>query len=183
MAALGYVLLKWIHVLLAITAVGANITYGIWIARSTKGDAKYHAQVLRTIKFLDDRVANPCYGLLLLTGGAMVALSRSGGTGGWSFTTPWILASLVLYVVAVVLGLFMYSPALRRQIAAAETAGTDSADYKISAAQSRQLGIISAVIVVAITFLMVVKPTFGLAVSRLSRPAGVVASGRDCHSG
>ncbi len=121
MAAFGYILLKWIHVLLAITAVGANITYGIWIARSTKGDAKYHAQVLRTIKFLDDRVANPCYGLLLLTGGAMVALSRSGGTGGWSFTTPWI-------------------------------------------PQGRQLGIITAVIVVAITFLMVVKPTFGLAV-------------------
>src|SRR5919201_3623317 len=108
----AYYILKWLHVLLAIVAVGANITYGIWIARSAKGDPKYHAQVLRTIKFLDDRVANPCYGLLLITGGAMVAVSRAGGVGGWSFTTPWIMASLVLYVVAVVLGIFMYSPAL-----------------------------------------------------------------------
>ena len=89
MAALTYVLLKWVHVLLAITAVGANITYGIWIARSAKGDPKYHAQVLQTIRFLDNRIANPCYGLLLITGGAMVAVSRNGAGSGWSFTTPW----------------------------------------------------------------------------------------------
>jgi hypothetical protein len=27
-----YLLLKWLHVLAAIVAVGANVTYGIWIA-------------------------------------------------------------------------------------------------------------------------------------------------------
>jgi uncharacterized membrane protein len=158
MALAAYVLLKWLHVLLAITAVGANITYGVWIARSAKGDPKYHAEVLRTIKFIDDRMANPCYLLLLVTGVGMVALPN-----GPSITTPWLLVALVLYVVAVLLGFVMYTPALRRQIAAAEASGPGSAEYKVIAAQSRQLGIILAVIVVAIVFLMVVKSNFGLA--------------------
>ena len=30
-----FLIIKWIHVLSAITAVGANITYGIWMARAS----------------------------------------------------------------------------------------------------------------------------------------------------
>ena len=157
MTLVAYFLLKWVHVLLAIAAVGSNMTYGIWLARSANGDPKYLAQVLRTIKFIDDRLANPCYGLLLLTGIGMVTLPS-----GPSIKTPWLLVSLVLYVVALLLGIFMYTPVLRRQIAAVEGPGVASPEYQIAAAQGRQLGIILAVIVVAIIFLMVVKPTFGL---------------------
>jgi uncharacterized membrane protein len=155
---IGYLFLKWIHVLLAIAAVGSNITYGVWLSQSAKGDPKTLAHVLRTIKFLDDRMANPCYLLLLLTGIGMVTLPI-----GPSVTTPWLLVALVLYAVALLLGIFMYTPVLRRQIAAVEGPGVASAEYQVAAAQGRQLGIILAVIVVAITFLMVVKPNFGLA--------------------
>jgi uncharacterized membrane protein len=156
----AYLVLKWLHVLLAIAAVGSNMTYAVWLARSAKGDPKYLAQVLRTIKFIDDRMANPAYILLLVSGIGMVTLP---GNFGPSITTPWLLVSLVLYLVAVLLGFLMYTPTLRRQIAAAEGPGVDSEAYRITAAQGRQLGIILAVIVVAIVFLMVVKPNFGLA--------------------
>lgn len=152
MIVLLYPILKWLHVLLAITAVGANITYGVWIARSQR-DREHLAYVLRTIKFIDDRIANPAYGGLLLTGLAMVFLVSSA-----LLLTPWLLISLVLYAVVIVLGLFMYTPTLRRQIAAAEQGGPDSQDYKIAAGQGRQLGMIIAALVVVIVFLMVVKP-------------------------
>src|SRR6266567_2872633 len=95
----AYSVLKWLHVLLAMLAVGSNMTYGVWIARSAKGDPKYHAQVLRTVKFIDDRMANPAYLLLLVTGLGMVALPT-----GPAITTPWLLVALVLYVVAILLG-------------------------------------------------------------------------------
>ena len=75
-----------------------------------------------------------------------------------------LLIALVLYVVLLALGFFMYTPTLRKQIAASEAGGPSSAEYQVAAAQGRQLGIILAVIVVAITFLMVAKPGFGLTV-------------------
>jgi type II secretory pathway component PulM len=31
-----YLLLKWLHVLAAIVAFGADVTYGIWIARASR---------------------------------------------------------------------------------------------------------------------------------------------------
>jgi uncharacterized membrane protein len=150
-----YLLLKWLHVLLAIVAVGANVTYGVWLSRTSQ-NPDHLPYVLRTIKFIDDRIANPCYLLLAVTGLGMVFLPI-----GPSPTTPWLLIAIVLYIVALLLGFLMYSPALRRQIEAAEKAGPTSAEYNVAAAQGRQLGIIIAVIVVAIVFLMVVKPGFG----------------------
>lgn len=99
-----YLILKWAHVVLAIVAVGANATYGIWIARSSR-NPEHLAYVLRTVKFIDDRIANPCYALLLVSGLGMVFLPS-----GPAITTPWLLVSLVLYVGAIVLGLAMYTP-------------------------------------------------------------------------
>jgi uncharacterized membrane protein len=150
-----YLFIKWIHILLAITAVGANITYGFWIARASR-QPEMLPFTLRGVKFLDDRVANPAYGLLLLTGLINVFV------GEWSLTTPWIVVALVLYVLAVLIGLFGYTPALRNQIKLAETAGPASPEYKQIANRSTILGVVTAVLVAAIIFLMVVKPNFGL---------------------
>src|SRR5205814_413201 len=98
-----YLVLKWLHVLLAIAAVGTNLTYGIWLAHAARSPQAL-AFTLRGVKVLDDRVANPAYGLLLVTGLALAYL------GGWSFRTPWIMIALTLYVIAIVLGLVAYGP-------------------------------------------------------------------------
>ena len=82
-----YLLLKWLHILAAIVAVGANVTYGIWLTRAAR-----HLEALpftlRGIKQIDDRIANPAYGLLLVTGLLMVFVVRL------PLTTPWLLTSL-----------------------------------------------------------------------------------------
>lgn len=146
-----YAILKFVHVLLAITAVGGNITYGLWLARAER--APQHLEyVLRGVKFLDDRVANPAYALLLVTGVAMLY------TGHVAWQTPWLLTALVLYALLVVLGLGGYTPTLRAQIAALQAGGPRSADYTRLAGRARRLGILNAVVVLAILFLMVTKP-------------------------
>jgi uncharacterized membrane protein len=150
-----YLFFKWIHVLLAIAAVGTNITYGIWIARASR-QPEMLPFTLRGVKFLDDRVANPAYTLLLLTGLINVVI------GEWSLTTPWIVVSLALYVVVVLVAFLGYTPALRRQIQLAETVGPASPEYKQLANRSTGLGAAAGVLVTAIVFLMVVKPNFGL---------------------
>jgi uncharacterized membrane protein len=79
--------------------------------------------------------------------------------GDLRLTTFWIAGGIVLWAIAVALGFFVYTPTVRNQIHALETAGPDSNDYKRYSANARFLGIVLAVIVVAIVFLMVTKPT------------------------
>jgi uncharacterized membrane protein len=147
-----YVILKWLHVLLAIAAVGTNLTYGVWLGRAAR-DPAVLPFALRGVKVLDDRIANPAYGLLLVTGLAMVYV------GSWSLTTPWILIALVLFVVVVLIGALGFTPTLREQIRLAEETGPASPEYQALSRRGTGLGIVLAVLVVVIVFLMVVKPS------------------------
>jgi uncharacterized membrane protein len=147
----AYVILKFVHVLLAITAVGSNITYGVWLSRAAR-DRRYLEYVLRGVKILDDRVANPSFGLLFVTGVAMIVV----GKVPWQ--TPWLLTSLVLYVGVILLGAFGYTPLLRRQIAVLQAKGPEAPEYAVLAGRARTLGIALTALVVVIVFFMVTKP-------------------------
>jgi uncharacterized membrane protein len=109
--------------------------------------------VLRGIKTLDDRFANPAYVLLLVLGLGMTFMA------GIPLSTFWIASALVLYVVLVLLGLLVYSPTLKKQIAALEASGTSSPEYARLSQRGTVVGIVLAVDVLLIVFLMVVKPT------------------------
>lgn len=147
-----YEVLKFFHVLLAIVAVGFNASYAIWLARAAR-EPKHEGFALRGVKLLDDRFANPAYALLLVTGLSMVWV------GDLDLAQFWLLTALVLYAVAVGLGLFVYTPTLRAQIAALETSGSGSPEFQALAKRGTTVGIVLAVDVIAIVFLMVTKPT------------------------
>lgn len=146
-----YNLIKWLHIIFAIAAIGANLTYGIWIALASRNGAALPF-TLRTIKFVDDRLANPSYGMLLVTGVVMLLI------GPFDFGTPWVSLSLGLYVLAVLLGMLGYSPALRRQIALAESGGPGTAEYGAAARRGTVMGILLVALVVTIELVMVTKP-------------------------
>jgi len=146
-----YLLIKVLHVFAAIVAVGTNITYGVWIGRAKRDPASLPF-ALRGVKFLDDRVANPCYGLLVLTGFAMAGISKM------PLTTPWILAAIGLVLIVFGVAMFGYTPTLRRQIEALDRSGANSSQYMALAGRSTRLGAVLGVLVAAIVILMVVKP-------------------------
>lgn len=146
-----YLILKYVHVLLAIVAVGANATYGVWMAMGAR-EPQYLRVVLQGIRHLDQRVANPAYALLVVTGLAMVAV------GDVRLTTPWVTAALIVYIVAAVLGVRGFSPALRRQIQAVGSPGPQTEEYPRAAASARSLGLVFMALVLVIVFLMVTKP-------------------------
>jgi len=148
-----YTITKFLHVTLAIIAVGFNATYGIWLARAARVPQDSQLFVLRTIKFMDDRFANVAYGLLAITGLFMVF------TAGYPLTTPWIGIAIVLYVVAIVMAFTLITPNFRRAIRALETDGATSATYARAMSRGRLYGITISIVVLAIVFLMVVKPT------------------------
>lgn len=146
-----YLILKYIHVLLAIIAVGANATYGIWLAMGAR-EPQHLRVILQGIRLLDQRVANPAYGLLVVTELAMTAV------GEVRLATPWVTAALAVYIVAAILGVRGFLPALRRQIQAVESPGPQSEDYRRAAAGARSLGLVFMVLVLVIVFFMVAKP-------------------------
>jgi hypothetical protein len=143
-----YNLLKYIHILSAIVAVGSNITYAVWNVRGAMEPA-HLGFALRGIAFIDRRVANPAYGLLLLTGLVMVF-------GRWGFR-GWVVAALVLFALLVVVAVF-YSRALSRQTQALEAEGHATPAYEQLAGRARRYGIGTLVIVLVILFIMVFKP-------------------------
>jgi uncharacterized membrane protein len=145
-----YVVLKYLHVVLAIIAIGFNASYAIWLSRARK-EPEHALHVLRGIKTLDDRFANPAYALLLLTGFALLFV------GSIPFTTFWIQLSLGLYVVLLVLGIGFYSPTLRKQIRALQAQASD--EYQSLSRRGTLFGILLAIDVLAIEFVMVAKPS------------------------
>jgi uncharacterized membrane protein len=146
-----FVILKWVHVLAAITAVGLNMSYGIWLARAAR-NPEHLPFTLRGIKILDDRMANPAYGLLLITGLAMVF------TTPIPFMTPWLLTGFILFIAVALIGILGYSRTLKKQIALVEAGSAGTAEYQAVSSLARLQGILLAALVIAITFLMVVKP-------------------------
>ena len=145
-------ILKFIHILAAIVAVGFNISYAVWIIRAQR-DPSHTAFALKGIKFIDDRIANPAYGVLLITGIAMVFLI------GYKITTLWIVVALVLFVALIVVAATQYTPTLRNQGRLAEGGDTTSAEFTRLAKRGQLLGQVLGVIVVLILAMMVFKPT------------------------
>ena len=147
-----FAIVKYIHILAAIVAVGLNISYAVWIVRAQR-DAIHTAFALKGVKFLDDRLANPAYGVLLLTGLLMVFLLP------YPITTLWIDIALVLYAALIVIGLVLYTPSLREQIKLAEAGDTTSAEFSRLGRRGQILGQLLAVLVLVILAMMVFKPT------------------------
>ena len=147
-----YLLLKFLHVLFAIVATGFNASYPIWFNRAQR-EPEHALYALRGIKTLDDRFANPAYALLLVLGLAMTF------SAGIPLTTLWVASALVLYVLLIVGGVAFYSPTLKGQIAALESSGPNSAEFLRLSQRGTVVGIVLAVDVAVIVFLMVVKPT------------------------
>ena len=146
-----YTLIKFVHVFGAITAIGTNLTYVLWIRR-TANAPEHLPYVLQTIRYLDRRLANPAYVLILLSGLGMVTL-----VDAWR-TTFWVAAGLALYIAAFALGIFGFAPNFRRQIAALERDGAASAEFaRFSRRTSRYLALMVGV-VVTVVLVMVFKP-------------------------
>ena len=144
--------LKYLHVLFVITAVGSNLTYAVWGALA-KRDKDHLGFALRGIKFLDDRVANPAYGGVLVTGLAMAFL------GPYSLTeTLFVKLGLIGYIMVAGIAVGFYSRTLRRQITTLDSDGWDSPAYQALDRRSTIVGIVLAVLVLLIVLDMVVKP-------------------------
>lgn len=143
--------LRVAHVLLAVVAVGGNLTYALWL-RLAEREPEHLAFTIRGIRWIDRRVANPAYALLLVTG---LALALAGGV---PLTRGWLALALALYATAALVGVLVFGPVVRRELAALERDGPTDPEYLRRRSQAALLGVVTTAIVLAILMLMVLKP-------------------------
>src|SRR4051794_11543448 len=144
-----YLILLYLHILSAIVAVGSNITYGAWSVRA-RTDPAHIGFTLKGIRFLDNRIANPAYGVLLLTGILMVVV-------GHLPVQLWIIVAVILFVAIAVIGAVVFTPLVRRQIALVDAGDTTSPEFERLARRSALIGPLLGVIVLVILGMMVFK--------------------------
>lgn len=140
--------LKWLHILGAIAALGANFTYPIWgrLARREPESTRFTLHGIEAV----ERVANMGYGLLLITGIAMLFV------GGIPWTTPWVLSGLILFVIVGAIAGALYIPAQQKQMVLADK--PTSPEYEAAEERASRIGVLVILLVVLIEFLMTVKP-------------------------
>lgn len=149
----AYTVVKYIHIILAIIAVGFNSSYGIILAVAGKNKELLDF-ALRTIRVLDNRFANPAYAGLVVSGLGMLHLGKI------SIRTHWVLGSLGLLLVMVPLAI-VYARLTRKQLAALAAEGPDGAEYQRIGRINMISGLAMYAIVFVILGFMVFKPHWG----------------------
>ena len=145
----AYLLLKFLHILIAILALGTSA--GLGIALEFYGRQPVHGPfLLRVIRRMVAFFVLPGYVLMLVTGLWMVSIS-------WSLTTRWVQEALAGWAVGIAV-LAEFLVVLGRQLRMLETEGPGSRSYQRVALVGRALGAGLGLVVVFILYLMVFKP-------------------------
>lgn len=147
-----YSVIKTIHILTAIVALGFNLSYPLWFFKGKKEDT-HLLFALKGIKMLDDRFANPGYILSLITGLLLCYIGHLD-----ILHTFWLLGALILFAFAAGAGILLYSPVLNKQIKVLTEEGSQSATYKRLDRRQTAIGAMIFIFALAILFLMVTKP-------------------------
>lgn len=137
----------YLHIAAAIAAVGASATYGIWLNHAAANPTHLSFAVSGVVR-IDKAVATPAWLLALVTGGGLVSVE------GYSWTAPWILASLAGWLVLLGLDHGLLRPTLRKIDGAL---GQGSAPAPL-VARARTAGVAIGVLGLGQLALMVWKP-------------------------
>jgi uncharacterized membrane protein len=139
-----------LHILTALVAVGATVSYFFWLRRAVLVPES-RSFTLETIRLLERRMVVPAYVIVLLTGLGLI------DRAGWAWSTPWLELSILFFIVLMGLVGF-HARVIKGQIALVADGSADSADYDRAHARGRILLALKVVVVIALVYLMVFKP-------------------------
>ncbi len=145
-----YLVVKFVHILVAIVAVGSSAGSSLWLRLAMRSPA-HLPFALRSAKFLDDVLTRPGLIVLLVTG-LWMAASR------WTLALFWIRAAVGLLLLVLVLLYVVVGPLMRRLIDAADD-GLASKNWARRERLFELTGGGSGLIIILIVWLMVAKPS------------------------
>ena len=143
-------ILLTLHILAALVAVGATVSYFFWLRRAVLAPES-RSFTLETIRMLERRMVVPAYVIVLLTGLGLI------DRASWGWSTPWLELSILLFIA--LMGLVgVHARVVKRQIALVTDGSADAADYDRAYVRARVLLALKVVVVIALVYLMVFKP-------------------------
>jgi uncharacterized membrane protein len=146
-----YLVVKFVHVLVAILAVGSSAGSSLWLRLAMRSPANL-SFAIRSAKFLDEFLTRPGLIVLLLTGFWMAA-SR------WSLALFWVRAALLLVPIVLVILYVVVGPLMHGLVRAADAGGPTSSHWTRLERWFELTGGAAGLIIVVIVWLMVTKPS------------------------
>ena len=143
----AYLIVKLLHILLAIVAVGFTTSFGLILACTPPEPAIAIGAVARL-----EKVSGPAFGGLLVTGILMAWL------GNLDWKVLWFAASLALMVVAMVLALGVARPTLAKQVELVQQSPPPVEELMRLGARSKKVGMVLSMISLTLICLMIFKP-------------------------
>lgn len=149
-----YLLLKLLHVVSAVMFLGGIMAALFWHARAAATrDARLIAYTVEGVIRFGRRVTSVGAAGLLLTGLTLAWLARIP-----IFGTGWVLASLVLFVIAGAMFGMRVDPLQRQMLAMAQAGTFDAEGYAALAWRWKTWGMAAFLTPVAALVLMVLRP-------------------------
>ena len=151
----GFTLFKFLHIATMFTAVAGTVFPEVilHLVANTR-----EPRTIATVAHLAERIGKVIP--VFFIGGAVFGL-LAAWTGELDFTAPWLLITYVLFVLAIVTGIFFSDPWVARLRAAAVASG-DAPNAELSAVidepRAKYASALLMLTTVVIIFLMVYKP-------------------------
>jgi uncharacterized membrane protein len=147
-----YLALKFLHIFLAIIAVGFTSSFGLILARAAKGgaDGRELKFALGTLHLMG-RIGHVCFLLLLITG---IALIHTAGYPWYS----WLKWSAAIVVVSFLVAQFLLLPTVPKRLAILEARGASDPEFIALSKRSAAIGAVLGLLALVVLWLMVSKP-------------------------
>jgi uncharacterized membrane protein len=156
--------LLFLHVLAAIVAFGPTFAFSI-IGSMGAREPQHANFATRVSHRVGDILVEPFAISMFVTGALMIWVA---GIPVFERDARWLLLAIVLYLLALALSLFVSRPNVQRiiELSGGEApsgppTGPPPAELMRSVGTVQRMGMVLTVLLVAIVFLMVVKPDFG----------------------
>ena len=153
---MGFTLFKFLHILTMFAAVAAAVVPEVVLHRVAASGSVPAIRVVAGIAGTLGKLLP-----VLFVAGAVFGL-LAALTGEMDFLQPWLLATYVIFVIAMVTGATTTGPWAERMHGLALASGPDSPSSELSATIHERRALIGSVVlmsaIVVIIFLMVVKP-------------------------
>jgi len=144
-------LLVYVHILAAISWMGAGITLMLLAIRARQVGEEL--KMIGQMEWLGSRIGGPAVIIMLASGVWMVARS-----GAWQFSQLWIILAIALVVVLFLVGVGFHIPQYKRIHTAIEQHGEDSPETRRLIHRSFLATQVEVVLLAITVSLMVFKP-------------------------
>jgi len=155
-----FAILISIHIIGAIVGIGPAFTFGIIGAVTEKAPDGAVLSLLLATRRIERWLLVPVVRYTQWTTGVLLIFNRGLNRGFFAWRHAWLITAILLYIVLVLLGEFIFGPALKKSFELAEQ-GRPKAEIDAIAARLAKIGPIFPLATLTIAILMIWKPGSG----------------------